>query len=304
MNSSSSEFRAEVEVREIASELALLAVLGIASLALVAGLAYAVLGGSQEAHSTSESIERAGRLISFALLAGAVLLAAVLLKPRPHVAIASAAEGVLTLERAGKRRRIQKRGVRGVVSVLDGDTFCVELERRASTLRLTTRSRDDAERLAGAFLGTGREPAATARVRRRADYYNFLVTAWMWLVAYGCVCVLPPSPVLGAILLAAVLPLTVWVTLRAVPAQVLVSDRGLAILHPLRSRRIPAEEIAGGRVIDDDRVLVLLTEGKGFRIPELVDHPHDRNVKTSNPPAERLAAAIREIVEARALRAA
>lgn len=293
-----------MEVREITGELALLAVLGVASLALVAGLAYAVLGGDQAAMSTSGSIERAGRLIAFALLAGAVLLAAVLIKPRPRVVTAVAAPGELTLERAGKRRRVSRRGLRGVNVVLDGDTACVELERRASTIRLVAASRDEAERLAGAFLGTGREPAATARVRRRADYYNFLVTAWMWLVAYGCVCVLPPAPLLGALLLAIALPITVWVTLRAVPAQVLASERGLAILHPLRVRRIPAEELAGARVVDDDRVLVLLTEGGALRISELVDHPHDRNVKTSNPPAERLAAAIGAIVERRLPQAA
>ncbi|HEY0840482.1 MAG TPA: hypothetical protein VGD74_09880, partial [Vulgatibacter sp.] len=264
----SSEVRVEVEVREIAGELALLTVLGVASLALVAGLAYAVLGGEQDFTSTSGSIERAGRLIAFALAAGAILLAAVLIKPRPRTVVAVAAPGTLGLERAGKTRRISRSRLRSAHVVLDGDTACVELERRFSTVRLIAASRDDAERLAGAFLGTGREPAATARVRRRADYYNFLLTAWMWLVAYGCVCVLPPAPLLGAILLAIALPLTVWVTLRAVPAQVLASEKGLTILHPLQTRSVPADELAGARVIDDDRVLVILTDGKAFRIPE------------------------------------
>jgi len=285
-----------VEVREAAGELGLLAVLGIASMALVAGLAYAVLGGSEFTLDTSASIERAGRLIAASLAAGFVLLALVLVKPRPRRSSAIATrEGVVV----GKKR-IARRGLRSVVVVEDGGAFCVELERRLSTVRLVADSREDAEALAGAILGTAREPAAAARVRRRADYYNFLVTAWMWLVTYGCICVLPVSLPLGALLTAVAVPLTAWVTLRAVPAQVLVSAGGLMILHPLRSRRVPASELAGAKVIDDDKVRILFASGARLVVPELVDHPHDRAVTTSNPPAERLAAAVEAVVAARA----
>jgi len=295
-----SEFRAEVEVREAASELGLLAVLGIASMALVAGLAYAVLGGAESTLDTSASIARAGRLIAGAVAAGFVLLALVLVKPRPRRAVAVATpQGVVV-----GGRPIARRGLRSVVVVQDGDAFCVELERSLSTVRLVADSRQDAEALAGTILGRPREPAATARVRRRADYYNFLATAWMWLVTYGAICVLPVSLPLGALLTALAVPLTAWVTLRAVPAQVLVSDGGLTILHPLRSHRVSAGELAGAKVIDDDKVRIVFTSGDRLDVPELVDHPHDRAVTTSNPPAERLAAAVEAVVAARAAGAA
>jgi len=292
----SPEVRAEVEVREVAGELALLAVLGIASMALVAGLAYAVLGGEEHTLATSDSIVQAGRLIAGSLLGGFVLLALVLVKPRPFRAVAVASpRGVLL----GKKR-VARRRLRSVVVVEDAGAFCVELERLGSTVRLVASSRADAEALAGALSGVDREPAATARVRRRADYYNFLLTAWMWCVTYGCICVLPVSLPLGALLTAIAVPLTAWVTLRAVPAQVLVSEDGVRIHHPLRSRHVPANELSGAKVIDDDKVRIVFTSGDRLDVPELVDHPHDRGVTTSNPPAERLAAAVEALVSARA----
>ncbi len=296
----------EVEVRQFAGDLSLLAVLGVGSIALTTSLAYALLGSHDLSTSTADSIGSASAMVIGILAATIALLAVVLVKPRPFDAVATVDGDHLLLARSGgnSRRRLSLRSLRHVYPVLDGEQYAVEFERWGGSVRLLASDRVGAEELAAAILGIERAPAAMARVRSRADYYHFVTTIMIWLLVYTSLCALPPAPLLGGLLLAVSLPLAVWVTLRAVPKQVLISAAGISIVHPLATRRILLAEIAAATVVDDDCIEIEGIGGGSLRIPELVDHPHDRSVSPSNPPAERLAAAITQLLEPAPARAA
>jgi hypothetical protein len=92
------------------------------------------------------------------------------------------------------------------------------------------------------------------------------------------------------------LPIASFVTLKAVPTQIVVEPRGITLLHPLRIDSIPAAEVVGGKVVDHDTVRIDLVS-RSLRWPELADHPHDRDVRTSEEPADRLEASLARLVE-------
>ncbi|AKU93276.1 DUF3093 family protein [Vulgatibacter incomptus] len=290
-----SRFQARVEVRQGANDFATLSVLGFTAVGLTLALAFAVLG-NHDSLSTAESIALAGKVMVGCLTLASVVLVAVLVKPRPYSALATATEGGLVLEREGSTKRVRMRGFRRVQVIRDDGAFRVELEKPASIVKLTLTDGHEAERLAGALLGQERVPAATARVRMRAGYWLFLMTCWIWVLALSALCVFPISLGLGALLTAITVPAGVWITLKATPADILVSEAGVAILHPLGSRRIDAGSLSDAAVVDDNSARIVLADGERLRLPELADHPLDRGVSTANPPAERLVASVREIL--------
>lgn len=287
--------KTHVEVRRAGNELLPLLVLGLTSMALVAGMAYAV-----QEPDTSTSILLTAQVVFAVLGAGVVAMAIVILgRGRPYDAEAHAAPGEIVLERGGRRSTVG-RGARFAYVIRDGAQWSVELEERTGVTRLLVADRDVAERLAGAYAGRERVPAAIYRLRKKADYSLFVTTVTLWVLVYAGLVALPPAPVFGVILVLALLPPTVWVTLRAVPTQLLVSADGVTMIDPFRVRQIPAAEVADGRVVDDDTVRITLTTGESLRLPELADHPRDREARTSAPPAERFAASLRELLAERA----
>jgi len=287
--------KTNVEVRRAGNEILPLLVLGLTSMALVAGMAYAV----QET-DTSASILRTAQVVFGVLGSGVVAMALIVLgRGRPYDATATAAPGEIAIEHGGKRK-VVGRGARFVYVIRDGDRWSVELEERTGVTRLLAESRDEAERLAGAFAGRDRVPATIYRLRKKADYYLFVTTVTLWVLVFAGLVALPPAPVFGVVLLVLLLPPTAWVTLRAVPTQLLVSPDGIVMIDPFRVRQIPAAEVADGRVVDDDTIRITLTTGESLRLPELADHPRDREARTSAPPAERFEASLRELLAARA----
>src|SRR5690606_17715665 len=112
-------------------------------------------------------------------------------------------------------------------------------ERRHTLTRLHLRDGALAMRLGGALLGKEKLEPVASRVRRRASYYLFVGACSLWIVVYAALCVLPIAPVLGLVLTGATLPIAVWVTLRAVPAQVVVAPAGVSVLHVLGDRSFP-----------------------------------------------------------------
>jgi hypothetical protein len=287
--------KANVEVRRAGNELLPLLVLGITSMALVAGMAYAV----QEA-DTSASIVRTSQVVFAVLGGGVVAMALVVLgRGRPYDAIAHAEPGAITIEHGG-RRKVIGRGARLVYVIRDREQWSVEIEERTGVTRLLVADRDEAERLAGAYAGRERVPTALYRLRKKADYYLFVTTCTLWVLVYAGLVALPPAPVFGVILVLATLPPTVWVTLKAVPTQLVVSPDGLTLIDPLRVRHVHADDLADGRVVDDDAIRITLKNGESLRLPELSAHPRDRDASTSSPPAERFEASLRELLAGRA----
>ncbi len=287
--------KANVEVRRAGNELLPLLILGTTSMALVGGMAFAV----QEAH-TATSILRTAQVVFAVLAAGILAMALVVLgRGRPYDAVAHAAPGEITLEHGGKRK-VVGRNARLVYVIRDRERWSVELEERAGVTRLLVADRDEAERLAGVYAGRERVPTALYRLRKKADYYLFVTTCSLWVLAYAGLVVLPVVPVVGVLLVLATLPPAVWVTLRAVPTQLLVSDDGLTMIDPFRVRQVPAADLVDGRVVDDDTVRITLRNGESLRLPELADHPRDRDARTSSPPAERFEASLKELLAGRA----
>lgn len=290
------EFRGRVLVRERASEVPLLLMAGLGSMAMVAGLAYALLGSSDQGLSTSDSIVFAGQMVIASLIATGVVLLWLLIRPRPYEANAIASPEGLVLETERTLRRLPIRRIRGLRVIIDGGEACVEFEKGTGSVRLFPSNQEEAEELAGALLGRERLPAAIVRIRRRSSYPLFITTISSWVLVYTSLCALPPAPLLGAILVAISLPVAVWITLRAIPMQLLVSAEGLSMVHPLSAERIPLAELAGAEVTDDSSVRVDLSTGERMEFHHLADHPLDARVTAANPPAVRLAAGIREIV--------
>jgi len=284
--------RFQVEVRRAGNEILPLLVLGLTSMLLVGGMAFAM-----QAPDTTTSIERTARVVFLVLGAGVLGMAAVTLgRGRPFDAVARVENGALFLERGGGSRQAARR--RRLVYVLrDGDRWAVEIEQATGALRLLAADRDQAERLAGALEGVDRLPAAAYRLRRKADYYRFVTVVCVWTLVFAGLVVLPHAPVFGAIFLAIALPPGIWVALRAVPTVVIAAPYGIALLDPFGVERIPIDRIAGCRVVDDDAVLVAFREGGGLRLSELSTHPRDREASTAEPPAEKLAATMRAILE-------
>jgi hypothetical protein len=258
-------------------------------------MAYAV----QEA-DTSASIIRTAQ-VAFTVLGGGVLAMAVVVlgRGRPYDAVASATPGAIVVDRGG-RRKVLGHGARFVYVIRDGDRWSVELEERTGVTRLLTSSREEAERLAGAFAGREHVPATLYRLRKKADYYLFVTTILLWILVYAGLVALAFAPVFGAIIVLALLPPTAWVTLRAVPTQLLASPDGLTLIDPFRVRQIPASQLGDARVVDDDTVRITLTTGESMRLPELADHPRDSDARTSAPPAERFEASLQQLLVSRA----
>lgn len=284
--------RVQAEVREVGNELLPLLVLGLGSMALVLGLAFAV----QEPRPAL-SIALAGK-VAVATLGASVLLLALIfaLRPRPAVVEVEATPEGVSLG----SRRIPAGKIRLAYVVRDRDRWSVELERPLGATRILLDDRDQAERLAGAILGREREPAALVRLRRKAHYYLFVGVCTLWVMVYAGLVVVPFVPVAGILMVLAILPFAVWAALAAVPTLVLLSPAGMTFLRPHRVKRIPASEIAGGREVDDDCVRVELLQGGSLRLDELNAHPRDRDASTAAPAAGRLEAALRSLATQRA----
>ena len=276
-----------VEVRKAGNELLPLLVLGLTSFALVGGISFAI-----RLEDTAESITASAQVAVTVLSLGALAMFAIILsRGRPYETTAHFAPGTVRL---GDHERV-KPG-RAIFVLRDGDRYSVEVEYLASTLRLLCDDRDAAERLAGALAGKERVPTALYRLRKKADYYLFATTCCIWVLGFVGLVALPFVPVAGVVLLVISVPPAVYVTLKAVPTQVVVAPDAITLLHPLRVQRIPAIEVTSGRVVDDDSVRIDLRSGESLRLRELSDHPRDREATTSAPAAERLASALRELV--------
>ncbi|WP_373047807.1 hypothetical protein [Vulgatibacter sp.] len=283
--------KANVEVRKAGNELLPLLVLGLTSMALVGGMAYAV-----QAPDTATSIARTAKVV-FAVLGGGILamVAVALSRGRPFDAVAEVTDGGVFLVHGGKRRAIPP-GFRTVYVIRDGDRWSVEIERRASVLRLLAESREEAEAIAGALAGTERIPAALYRLRKKAEYALFVSTCTLWVFVYAGLVALPEAPIFGVLFTLALLPPTIWVTLKAVPTQLVVAPYGLMIIDTWRVRQVPTAELVDGRVVDDDAVRITFTNGASLKLTELADHPRDREAKTSSPPAERFEASLQQLL--------
>lgn len=288
--------KCDVEVRQAGNEILPLAVLGLTSMALVAGMAWAV-----QEPDTAASITLTAKVV-FAVLGGgiAAFFAVVLSLGRPRDATAEADASGLTLTAGGKRKRIPAGKMRLVYVVRDGDRWSVEIERHTRVTRLLLSDRDEAERLAGALVGAERIPTALHRLRKKADYYLFVTTISLWVLVYAGLVALAFFPLFGAIVTAILLLPAVWVGLKAVPTQIVVSPRGIAFIHPFGIDQIDAAEVVNGRVVDDDAVRITLANGTSIRLDELQDHPRDREARTSQPAAERMEASLRELIRQRA----
>lgn len=287
---------AAVESREVATERLPLIVLAVGSIALVTSLAYLLLGGGLE-FATTGSIQNAGRLVVATLTATAIALALALIRPRPSEAVAIGSPEGLEIRTGKRSRKIPVAAIRHVLLVRTKTGWAVEVERKNSLTRLYLAEEDEAlaGRLAGSLVGKATLQPVVERVRRRASYYLFVATCSMWIVVYAAICVIPPAPVLGLLLVAVTFPFAAWVTLRAIPAQVVISGDGLSVLHPLGNEIIPIEELERVEVVDDGCVVVHTKEGATLRIPELAEHPRDE-ITLEVPPAERLANAAQEVL--------
>ena len=277
------------EMHNVANELAPLLILATTSLLLVGGMAFAV-----QNTDTAASITRSGQVIfgslTFGLLAMAFLVFG---RGRPRDVTASADEAGLVLD--GKRR-VRSSAIRHAYVMRDGARWSVEIERLFGSLRLVTGDQEAAERLAGRLRGVERVPPALHRLRKKAHYLLFSTTIFAWSFVFAAVITFAFNAIAGLILIAATLPVALWVTLRTVPAVVVVEQSGVVILHPLKERTIRASEIASAAVVNDDAVRLYLPDEQ-LTLTELANHPRDREARTSAPPAERFEASLRQIVD-------
>lgn len=281
----------EAEVHVSANEALQLGVIGVGSMALVLTLAFALLGG-ETTFATSGSIQEASKLVVACLAATMAAYLAVTLKPRPRSSRIVATQDGLAID---GRAAIPASHLQKLQVLPSSDRWAVEIPRRTSLLRLVFSTRGDAERFAGALVGRDRLPAAVLRVRRKASYYVFVATISLWIVVYGALCALPGVPLLGTLLLGLLLPPALWVTLRALPSQIILREDGVAFLHPLGRTFLRREEIEKLVVADDDCLEVVLADGGSLRLPDLVNHPRDDGAHTrSASPAERLALAFED----------
>lgn len=293
---------AQVERREAATELLPLIVLGVGSIALVLSLAFALLGG-EATFATSGSIELAGKLVIFTLALSGLALAIALIRRRPSEAVAVASPAGLTLSDGKRSQEFPSASIRHVLVLEEAGGWVVEVERRHTLTRLHLQDGALARRLGGALLGKEELLPVASRVRRRASYYLFVGACSLWILVYAALCVLPVAPILGLLLTAATLPIAVWVTLRAVPAQVIVAPAGFSVLHVLGDRSFPLSSIEAVEVVDDGCVLLRLHDGEVHRIPELAEHPRGPS-PSGLPPAECLAQAAAPLVRTERIRAA
>jgi hypothetical protein len=273
------------ELRKVGNELAPLAILALTSMLLVGGMGFAV-----QKTETAASITRSAQVILGALTFGLLALAALVLsRGKPREVIASASPAAIVI---GGSRRIDRSSIRHAYVIRDGERWSVELERLFDVVRLLTPDRAAAERLVGELRGTERAPAAVHRLKKKAHYLLFSSTCVAWTCVFASVVAFAFVPVAGALLMLATLPVAVWVTLKAVPAVVVVEPAGLTLLHPLAVRSIQNERIVGSAVIDDDAVRIDLVDERSMVLDELANHPRDREAHTSAPPAERFAASL------------
>lgn len=287
---------ATVERHEAATELLPLIVLGLGSIALTLVLAYTLLDG-EVGFATSDNIELAGKLVILTLALSGVALAIALLRPRPSEAVAVAGPEGLTLSHGTKQHTFPTASIRHVLVLEEAQGWVVEVERRHSISRLHLRDGALAMRLGGALVGQEKLSPVASRVRRRAGYYLFVGACSLWILVYAALCVLPVAPILGLVLTGAILPIAVWVTLRAVPAQVVVSPAGVSILHVLGNRSFPLASLEAVEVVDDGCVLLRFQGGESLRIPELAEHPRSPS-PAGLPPAECLAQAAAPLLRA------
>lgn len=281
--------QAKVERREVGNELLPLLVLGLTSMALVLGMAYAV-----QEPDTARSVALSTQVVLVGLGLGIVAMALIhVARGRPKDVIVEPGPDGLRIDGALK---IPRRAIRWVFVLREGDFHSVEIERLTGTTRLLTTDRETAERIAGALTGRERKATAYYRLRKKANYYLFATTCSVWVLVYAGLVAFAYAPVAGLLILLFTLPPAIWVALKAVPTHVIVEPDDVALLHPLRKQVIPAEQIAGGRVVDDDTVRLDFTNGDSLRLDELADHPRDREARTSAPPAERFEASLEALV--------
>lgn len=273
--------RSKVEIRKAGNEVLPLLILGVTSILLILGMAYAV----QEPDTTA-SVILTGQVVFVTLAFGIVAISALVLgRGRVREADVEATPDGLLID--GKLSVPRKR-MRYVYVIEDEGRFSVEIERGSGVTRLLTPNRDEAEKLGGALTGRDRLPTALFRLRKKADYYLFSTTCLVWIAAGSALVAFTFAPLIGAILTLCTLPPAAWITLKAVPTQLIVSSEGLALIHPLRFELVPAEQLAGGRVVDDNAVRVFLQDGGSLQLNELSDHPRNRDTRTSVEPAVRL----------------
>lgn len=275
--------RFAVEVRRVGNEILPLLVLGLTSMCLVGGMAFAV-----QAPDTATSIQRTSWVVLLVLGGGILsVLGITLARGRPYEATASVEDGSLVLDAGGRTQRVKAKA-RYLYVLRDGDRWGIEIERYTGALRLLLADRDQAERLAGALVGEERREAAAYRLRKKADYYRFVLNIFCWMFLFSGLVFLPYVPVVGTFFVLAFLPMAVWTTLHAVPMVVIASPRGVALIDPFRVREFPLETIEACKVVDDDAVRFYFTDGTSLRLSELSAHPRDREAKTSEPAAEKL----------------
>lgn len=280
------KMHAVAEVREVANEALQLLVLAVGSMALVFALAFALLGG-ETTFATTGSIETASQWVVGILVAtGLAYLVASRRRPPGRFELRAAPDGLWI----GDKKRLGPVAPEKVLVIASGARWAVELSGRATLVRILFDERDEAERFAGALLGRERLAAADLRVRQKASYIVFVLTISAWVLVYSAICVLPLVPVLGAILLAFLLPPALWVGLRALPAQWVVSGGSVIRQHPLGATTWPRHEIRRTLVSDDDCLELVLADGDVVRVADLVHHPRDPVV--SDSPSTRLANAV------------
>src|SRR5690606_13036640 len=106
----------------------------------------------------------------------------------------------------------------------------------------------------------------------------FVSTVCSWILVYTALTALPVSFWLGLILTSVTTPIAVWITLRAVPAMILVSATGLSVRHPLGGLEVPTPELVEAAVTDDTSVSVAIATGEPLEFHGLADHPLDTGV--------------------------
>lgn len=285
--------RSRVELRRAGNEVVPLLVLGMTAVLLVLGMAYAV-----QEPDTAASVILTSQVV-FVTLAFGILTMGGLVLSRGRVKeteVEATPDGLVI----GGALRIPRKRMRYVYVIEDEGRWSVEIEKGAGVVRLILADRDEAERLAGALVGRDHLPAALFRLRKKPHYYLFSTTCLVWIAAGSALVAFTFAPLMGAILIGCTLPPAVWITMKAVPTQIIVSSEGMAFLHPLGFKVIAAEELAGGRVVDDNAVRVFLADGGYLQLNELSDHPRNRDARTSVEPAERLEFSLTKLAEMQA----
>lgn len=280
--------RSRVEIRRAGNEVLPLLILGVTSTLLVLGMAYAV-----QEPDTMASVVLTGQVVFVTLAFGIGTMGALVLgRGRVREADVEATPDGLAI---GGKLAISRKKMRYVYVIEDEGRYAVEIEGKTGVTRLISSDRDVAERLGGALTGKERLPTALFRLRKKAHYYLFSTTCLAWIAAGSALVAFTFAPVIGAVLILCTLPPTAWITLKAVPTQIIVSSEGLAFIHPLRFELVPVATLAGGRVVDDNAVRVFLQDGGSLDLNELSDHPRNRDTRTSVEPADRLERSLLEL---------